>query len=232
MAGDTPPGATASDTQKPRQHSADKSERLQILLAVLLGTAALATAWAAYRGELYSGDSLILLNRSAQTSDRASQEFSAAQTVFAQDVTLYTTYAIELDRPGDEKAGNSAYIYDDLMRPAMVKMIDWYDETGDEITSPFVKQNPFFVPPSEDKEGVKLRAAAAKDFKEARRLDDTGDKYVLYTVLFAAALFLYGIASVASSRKVLVTSMAMGALLFLFGLVQMISTTSGAPKLL
>ena len=48
-----------------------KGERLQILLAVLLGTAALATAWAAYQGDLYSGDSVITLNRSVQTSDKA-----------------------------------------------------------------------------------------------------------------------------------------------------------------
>jgi hypothetical protein len=52
-----------ADEPRNLSHGADKSERLQVLLAVLLGAAALATAWAAYRGDLYSGDSVILLNQ-------------------------------------------------------------------------------------------------------------------------------------------------------------------------
>jgi len=214
----------------PDDTSGSKSERLQILLAVLLGAAALATAWAAYRGELYSGDSVILLNRSTQTSDRASQAFNAAETVFQQDVQLFTQFAIGAQRKSDENI--TAYIKESLMRPELKKQVEWWADTPDNVETPFVKQDPFYVPPSQNKTGVQLREKAAAEFKRARTLDDAGDEYVLYTVLFAASLFLYGIASVASSRKVLYASMGTGAVLFVFAAILMIGTTADAPKLL
>jgi hypothetical protein len=220
----------ATEHESTHRSSADKSERLQVILAVLLGAAALATAWSAYRGELYSGDSVILLNRSTQTSDRASQQFNAAETIFVQDVGLFTQFAIAAQDPATRD--NATYLKETLMRPQLVKMVEWWAETGDEIESPFVKQDPHFVAPSQAPEGRRLRAQAASEFKQARELDDTGDEYVLYTVIFAASLFLYGIASVASSRKVLFSSMSVGAVLFVIGLIGIISTSSGAPKLL
>ena len=211
-------------------HRADKSETLQILLAVLLGAAALATAWAAYRGELYSGDSVILLNRSTQTSDRASQSFNAAETVFVQDVNLFTQFAIAAQSPAT--SDNATYLKETLMRPALVKMVEWWAETGDEVESPFVKQDPHFVAPTANPRGRALRDQAREEFSRARELDDTGDEYVLYTVIFAASLFLYGIASVAASRKVMFASMGVGGVLFVAGLVGLVSTTAGAPSLL
>lgn len=197
---------------------------------MLLGAAALATAWAAYRGELYSGDSVILLNRSTQTSDRASQSFNAAETVFVQDVNLFTQFAIAAQSPAT--SGNATYLKETLMRPQLVKMVEWWAETGDEVESPFVRQDPHFVAPTQNPQGRGLRAQASQEFARARVLDDTGDEYVLYTVIFAASLFLYGIASVASSRKVLFAGMSFGGILFVAGLIGLISTTSGAPKLL
>ncbi len=209
---------------------ASKSETLQVVLAVLLGAAALATAWAAYRGELYSGDSVILLNRSTQVSDRASQAYNAAETVFVQDVNLFTQFAIAAQDPATED--NAAYLKETLMRPQLVKMVEWWAETGDEVESPFVKQDPHFVAPTQSREGRALRTEARAEFRRARELDDTGDEYVLYTVIFAASLFLYGIASVASSRKVLFAAMGVGGVLFVAGLIGLISTTVDAPKLL
>lgn len=210
--------------------SAHKSEKLQIVLAVLLGAAALATAWAAYRGELYSGDSVILLNRSTQTSDRASQAFNAAETVFVQDLNLFTEFAIAAQDPAT--SDNATYLKETLMRPQLVKMVEWWAETGDEIESPFVPQDPHFVAPTQSREGRALRQRARQEFTRARELDDAGDEYVLYTVIFAASLFLYGIASVAASRRVLFASMGVGAVLFVAGLIGLISTTAGAPSLL
>lgn len=173
---------------------------------------------------------MILLNRSTQTSDRASQAFNAAETVFQQDVQLFTQFAIGAQRKSDENI--TAYIKESLMRPELKKQVEWWAETPDDVETPFVKQDPFYVPPSQNKTEVQLREKAAAEFKRARTLDDAGDEYVLYTVLFAASLFLYGIASVASSRKVLYASMGTGAVLFVFAAILMIGTTADAPKLL
>jgi hypothetical protein len=230
---DQPGPAEPAVAESAGRGSAEKSERLQILLAVLLGAAALLTAWAAYRGELYSGDSVILLNTSVQTSDRASQAFNQAETVFVQDVTLFTEFAIASNSP-DRSAREevTAYIQNSLMRPALRRQVEWWADTGDDVQTPFVRQNPHYVPPSQSAAGRRLRAQSAAEFKRARELDDTGDKFVLYTVILAASLFLYGIASVASSRKVLFASMGVGFVLFAFALVNMIITSADAPKLL
>jgi hypothetical protein len=207
-----------------------KGERLQILLALLLGTAALATAWAAYQGDLYSGDSVITLNRSVQTSDKASLAFTAAQANFNEDVTLFTDFAVLANT--DAKSGAAEYINDSLMRPELKKQVEWWSGTDDDVTTPFVKENPFFTAVKDDPAANKLESEATAQFEQAIDLDNTGDRFTLYTVLFAAALFLYGIASVASSTKVFVASSAVGALLFVVGLGMMIATTIGAPPLL
>ncbi len=212
-----------------RRHDS-RTERLQILLAMLLGTAALATAWAAYRGDLYSGDSVILLNQSVQTSDKASLAFTAAQTTFNEDVSLFTEFAVLANTDG--QSGTTDYVKDSLMRPSLQKQVEWWGETGDDVPSPFVKANPHFTAVKDDPLANELEATAAAQFERAINLDNTGDRFTLFTVLFAAALFLYGIASVASSRKVFMAGVAVGALLFVIGVGMMISTTIGAPPLL
>jgi hypothetical protein len=207
-----------------------KGERLQILLAVLLGTAALATAWAAYQGDLYSGDSVITLNRSVQTSDKASLAFTAAQANFNEDVTLFTEFAVLANT--DPESGAAEYINESLMRPELKKQVEWWSGTDDDVATPFVKENPSFTAVKDDPLANELESEAADQFEQAVDLDNTGDRFTLYTVLFAAALFLYGIASVASSRKVFMGSAAVGALLFVVGLGMMIATTISAPPLL
>jgi hypothetical protein len=219
-----------ADETESQGRSARKSDALQLLLAALLGAAALATAWAAYRGELYSGDSVILLNRSTQTSDRASQAFNDAQTVFVHDVNLFTQYAVAAQDASTRD--NAIYIKETLMRPQLVEMVEWWSDTPDDVLSPFVEDDPHFVPPTDNAEGRRLRLQAQREFTRARELDNIGDEYVLYTVIFAASLFLYGIASVATSRRVLFASMGVGGALFAAGVVGLVSTTSGAPPLL
>jgi hypothetical protein len=149
--------------------------------------------------------------------------------VFVQDVNLFTQFAIASNRGEEAIAG---YIQTELMRPALQKQVEWWSGTGDDVGTPFVKEDPHYVAVADDPDGTRLTAAAQADFTSGRELDDTGDEYVLYTVLFAAALFLYGIASVASNRRVMMTSMGFGMVLFLFALVMMIGTTADAPDLL
>jgi len=121
--------------QSERDHTAAKSDGLQLVLAVLLGLAALATAFAAYRGDLYSGDSVILLNQSVQSGDESSQAFNAAETIFAQDVTLFTQYAISANSGRQDVA---VFLKDSLMRPQLRKQVEWYSDQPDAVATPFV----------------------------------------------------------------------------------------------
>lgn len=209
--------------------TAAKSDRLQLVLAVLLGLAALATAFAAYRGDLYSGDSVILLNQSVQSADESSQAFNAAETVFVQDVTLFTQFAIAANSGQEDVA---KYIQDGLMRPQLGKQVDWWSDQPDSVATPFVERNPFYTAPRDNKRGGEVRKRSDQQFKRARVLDDTGDEFVLYTVLFAAALFMYGIASVATSRRVLLAGLGVGGVLFAIAALLMIVSAIDAPPLL
>jgi hypothetical protein len=221
-----PEAATAKVAADPEERTQRIKDRLEILLAVLLGLAALATAFAAYQGDLYGGDSVVKLNDSVRATAQASQKVIEGNQAFTQDVELFLEFAKLAQRKEDVGVGQ--YFRDSLMDENMQKALSWWSDDKDAQT-PFEEGSPYVR--TEYVEAEKLERQARSDFDLAIDLDNKGDSFMLYTVLYASALFLYGIASVARQLKVRYATMTVGFIIFLLATGMMLNTYFSGPDL-
>lgn len=177
--------------------SSSRSRRFELLLAILLGLAAIAAGWSAYQADLDRGDSL--------------RQFQVANKLTAESVDAYGQGDVQ--RSIDEQIfidylkagldGNSdvvQYLRDELS-PDLRKAVRAWENSSSNAPSPFAGDSPFYVQPLYD-EGQELADDAAVEFEKADDLRRSADAFTLIGVLLASALFLYGIASVSRARKV------------------------------
>jgi hypothetical protein len=175
----------------------DRSRRFDLLLAILLGLAAIAAGWSAYQADLDRGDSL----RQFQVANKLVAESVDA---FGQgDVQRSIDEQIFIDYSKAALAGNGSavqYLRDELSPDLRVAVRAW-ENSNSNAASPFAGDSPFYVQPLYA-EGERLAGEAAVEFEKADDLRRNADAFTLIGVLLASALFLYGIAAVSRARKV------------------------------
>jgi hypothetical protein len=223
-AGDTPAGPFTGESVR-----AGLPERLQILLAVLLGFTALLTAWAAYRGDLYGGDSLIRFNEAVQLTDQSGQAYNEFNQNLVEDTNTFLQFAIAAQDDSAKGTATTEYIKT-LFRSEFVPAVEWWADKTDKYNTPFVAENPEYRSVALS-QSEKLDKQAKVKFAEGKNLDDTGDSYVFWTVVLAASLFLFGIAGVTSARAVFWGAAGVGVVLLTVSVIGLIGVTSGAPHL-
>lgn len=194
------------------------SNLFEIVIAILLGLAALATAWAAYRASLDDGDSIKSYNQSVSMTDQASQAYNEGTQALVQDQQVFLEYVKAIQADDEELA---AYVRETLMSDDLVKGLEWWEEQpGDEHATPFVDENPSYTIAAYE-EAAKLDEEAKRLFAKGKEFDDRGDRYTLVTVILAATLFLLGIASVTRVWVVKVGFMLIGTAFLIGSAVQL-----------
>ena len=124
---------------------------LAIAAAVLLGIAAVLTAWSAYRESLTSD--LVLKSYSEQqaTLALANDAYIRAGQERQQELTLFldaAVAAVSADATGDEvAAGLFEYLTEDIMSDELYAAFAWWRDEPEETSppTPFVEQNPAFA---------------------------------------------------------------------------------------
>ena len=181
---------TADD---PAEKEERTSRRMEFAAAILLGLAAVATAWSAYWAAMYGGDAIAGYAQANTLTSQAADIYGDATGQYNYDRSLFLQYA-ELRITGDEATA-------DAMRASffsenLEETVDWYDTTGDEVTDPFDADagSPYAL--EEWAEGNELSDEADRVYQEATANDDQGDEFDLATVFLALSLFFGGIATV------------------------------------
>ena len=196
-----------------------EGDRFDVVLAVLLGLAAVATAFAAYKAELRDGDSIKAFNEGIRATDQASQQVTEGNQQFSQDQAQFLEYAKAAHQDDTELV---AYLRTSLMSKELVAGIEWWENQDDEgPNTPFVDENPRYRIAAYE-EAERLDSVADRKFETAVDKDDDGDRYTLITVILATALFLYGIASVARVATVKLGTAAAGATIFVVAVVLLV----------
>lgn len=203
---------------------------LDIAIAILLGIAACATAWAAYQSSLFGGDELEAFNaatvktsEAALASDQASQAWTEGDQTYVQDQALFFEY---VKAAQSENLDLALYLRESLMSPDLVAALEWWETTGDDVTTPFVDENPNYANAAWDNaaaldaDAQALLDEAAAANAEANEKGDTGDKYDFATVLLAASLFMLGIAGVFRELYVKAGIGLLGTIFLVVALVQ------------
>jgi hypothetical protein len=197
--------------------------RLEVVIAVLLGLAAIVGASAAYFGHVAEGHAVKRYNEAVRSSSDSSLFYNQGNQRLIQYETIFQDYAKEAYQ--GTKSGDytfPAYIQTTLMDERLSKMVTWWTSNGNtkKYHSPFVAQDPYYVIP-EFAKGAALDKQTQELFKEGKDDEHRSNQYTLVEVLIASALFLYGIASVSRGYPIKIGFLALGAVLFLLSVAQL-----------
>ncbi|MCE2808727.1 MAG: hypothetical protein LW869_09895 [Actinobacteria bacterium] len=206
-----------TDSSKPNTSSKD---RLEFVIAVMLGLAAIITAWTAFQSTQLGDKVQESFSEGIRTSDQASQEYNTALATDNQSQAIFLEYA-KAAVAGDEVT--AAYIKDTLMTPELAAAVEWWieqpEETGPE--SPFVEENPNW----DDSSWVtaeELDVKAQEYFDAAKKADTDGDRFDLLQVIVTLSLFLFGVASLARQQKIQIGLAALGGVVLVYSIVMTI----------
>ena len=174
--------------------------QLELLIAVILGVAAILTAYASFQTDLADGDSLKYFQEGGAIYDDANQQYLEGNQQVQNDVTVFAQYA-SATYGGNRRFAQ--YIKDGLMDPELLAATEEWEESEDELPSPF-EADAYEIPAYERAES--LTEQGDKLYDEANLKDKEGDDYKLATVFLAVALFFAGVAGVTGSRQIAVTT--------------------------
>ena len=211
-----------TDQVSPERTSRGLSPRLlEIVSAVLLSVATVATAWSGYQASRWNGEQAKVGARanasrleSTRASDLANRNAQIDVAVFVQWVDAYARDETVLADFYRER-------FREEFRPAFEA---WIATTP--LTNPAAPLSPFAMPEyvlEADVEAKRLEAAATAYADQARAYIQRSSNYVLAVTLFAAALFFAGISTKLESPGPRVAVLGLGCALFL-GTVTWIAT--------
>ncbi len=167
-----------------------KQRNLDTILAVLLGIAAIATAFSAYKASLIGDEVISNYNQGIRKVDEASQLYNAGNQFLAEDQAVFLEWIKAVQTDDIELAD---YIQTNLMSGDLSIAVDWWAENSDEAT-PFIDNPEYNLVQYDD--AAALDAEVEEHFAAASKADEESDRFEFVTVLLAVALFFLGLASV------------------------------------
>jgi hypothetical protein len=211
------------DGDESQSNSWFSETRLELITAILLGMAALATAWAAFQGSQYDGQMLTSFTEANLSLSDANAYYSEGDQIFLQDEMLFLEYERAV-YDGDTEFAQ--HLKDTLMSDQLIAAIEWWElPENQDFYSPFVDENPNYVLDSYI-QADELSEATDESFQAGQAANNTGDKYNLITVLLAASLFVLGIATGFRIVTMRLAIIGIGAAIFLGSTIWMLTLPS------
>lgn len=185
----------------------------QIVSAVVLSLATMATAWCAYQSTLWNGVQTFRL----AAANKANSENSKSQLQALQLRVLDAVMGMNwMQAKHDGNHPQEQFLFN-RFRPEMKRAVEAWLKT-DPFNNPKAPLGPFlmaeYVQP-ELGEARRLEEQSEQELEAAQQANRTSDAYVLLTVLFASVLFFGGIAGTIDSRRIRVVIVAVALSLFL-----------------
>lgn len=191
----------------------------EVAAAILLAIATVATAWCAYQATRWSGVQATAFAEASSDRIESNREFNFAVQLQSIDIEL-TTLWLEAYRADETE--RMEFYETSLMRPELQQHLDEWVASDPELSSE-ASAHPLTNDQYADElvaDSERLRAEADAKFQEAKDANQTGDEYVLATVMFATVLFFAGIAGKFRSERIQGALVALGCLVLVAGAVQ------------
>lgn len=196
------------------------TSRLDLLSAVVLGVAALATAYASYQAELWDGEQAALYTEANSLRVEASQASLRAGQLEGADLMTFGAY-LSAYATNDEALKE---FYAQRFRPEFAKVFSiWMASMP--LKNPDAAPTPFALPEYNLRErqiAVDLERRAHEKFAAGESANDKGDKFVLATVILANALFFGGINQLPHSALIRKILLGLAAAFCIVGVVRII----------
>lgn len=185
---------------------------LEIVSAVLLSLTTVASSWSAYQATRWSGVQMTSFNRAGSLRTQAAQSTTRGTQQVGIDVALFIQFAEAFSQ-------QDTVLFDFLLerlRPGFKEVVEeWMAlrplQNPDAPPSPFAMEG-YSVPELEKAE--RLNGEADGFFERAKDANQTGDNYILLTVVFASVLFFSGIATKFEAFYLRVVMISLGGLVF------------------
>lgn len=173
----------------PRRRGVD----LEVVAAVILAVVTILTAWSAFESTKWGGVMAIRFSEANAARTQATQAAARVNTKQAVDVGLFVEYAAARSADDTALAEFLEQRFRDEFRPA-------FDAWAalDPVNNPDAPETPFTMDEyviAEQAEADQATATADQRAQQARDANQTGDNYVLRTVLFASVLFFAGVST-------------------------------------
>ena len=157
------------------------TSRIEVIVAVLLGVAAVVTAWSSFQSGQLSGRVQSNYSQGIRIADEASQAYNTAVANDIRDRSLFLEFAKAAE--ADDEA-TAQYVLQTLMSPELAAAVEWWSEQPDEsgFDSPFVDENPAWS--NEALETAQaLDVEAQGRFDEAKRIGGEADDFERLSVV-------------------------------------------------
>jgi hypothetical protein len=222
VATQTPP---AGEELTSDRRGIDSTFIIAIIAAIVLGLAAILTAWSSYRESLTSDG--VLKNYAEQQAliSQANDVFAQADQLASIERQYFLQFAIA-------SAEGNLDVEDYLIRSMdedLYLAISWWLDEPDETRplSPFVEDNPEFALLGSQlltEEGLAILDEADERRSLAEEADANSDRFDLANVFFAVVLFLAGIATLLQRRGIQIGIISLGGLMMIAGVVVLVTT--------
>lgn len=204
-----------------------KKNRLELIIAILLGIVAIGIAYASFQAALYDSRMAAAYQSGTARSTEAESLYLEGNQQFVQDAELWnrlTQLAIEAESFDAATAADAQNTYDVLFFQAVSDdfaiAIDWADEQNaadaETYYSPLDNeeyQAALYGGYWDAKEQADAAVAAGHEY------NDLSDRLMLFTVLMSVSLFLLGIAAVVRQYRVQLLLAISGTAIFAVSIV-------------
>jgi hypothetical protein len=165
---------------------------IEIVAVLMLGITTVGTAWCGYEASQWNGQQSDLARQSSDERVEAGRLFGLATQKVAYDSSIIAQYAVAA------QAGNTAltdFYRKSLVRSDFLPVLDkWIAEVKAGGTPTNLTEDPNYL----NNEFADYKAATAQAealSAESQAAGNTGDQYVVTTILLAVALFFAGVTS-------------------------------------
>lgn len=208
----TSPPETRRQSRNAEVERKDGSDWIEIVSALLLSIAMIATAWCAYQAARWSGvqTANYAAANAARTDSVKAVNHSVQEILIDAYLFVNWFYAIRT-----EDAVYQEFMESMLSNQLGVAADAWMDT--DPVHNPTAPETPFDMPEYSNepiRESAALDDHAGVKVEEAKEANQNSDNYVLLSVLFAAVLFFAGISAKFNTPWLSIGLLAMGWLVF------------------
>jgi hypothetical protein len=193
-------------------------ERQEIVAGILLGVATVASTWCAYQATLWNGEQTRALARANERQFESMRGSMSANRETLVDVMTFLSY-MQAEERHDVRA--QEYIRNHARADFRPALNAWIADKGRNATTPFKRPEYRNL---EEEAALAAQRDATTDYAVANRANDTGDLFVLHTVVLAMALFLLGATTQVKGPR------AQRGLLIFGALVLVVAMTSMAKR--
>lgn len=192
---------------------------VDIAAAVLLAIATVSTAWCAYQATRWSGVQATSFAEASTARIESTRQFNLALQTLNLDAGLFTDW---VNAYANDNTELRQFYESNLIRPDFMPYLnEWV--ASEPLQNPNALRNPLSNETYQKDllaESERLRSEAESKFQKATDANQTGDDYILATVMFASVLFFAGISNKFERVRIQGALVAIAAIMLILGVFQ------------